>query len=102
MKIAVRSRGCALLLFTFTEDGTFSGRQSVGLLSCDEALAEHQPNVVLCSWMPLGVDWTSSVRACPQVHTLTFKLLRVGRSAAICWKSGKLHFAKDFQLACSL
>ncbi|EIE19020.1 hypothetical protein COCSUDRAFT_67934 [Coccomyxa subellipsoidea C-169] len=42
-------------------------RQFVELLSCEEALRKHRPDVVLCSWMPLGVDWTSSVRACPEV-----------------------------------
>ncbi len=45
-------------------------RDSVEMLPCDEALAEHRPDVVLCSWMPLGVDWTSSMRACPQVSLL--------------------------------
>ncbi|EIE19023.1 hypothetical protein COCSUDRAFT_48980 [Coccomyxa subellipsoidea C-169] len=46
-------------------------RQFVELLSCEEALGKHRPDIVLCSWMPLGVDWTSSLRACPQVifHT---------------------------------
>ncbi|CAL8464710.1 g4245 [Coccomyxa elongata] len=42
-------------------------RDLVEMLPCEEALGKHRPAIVLCSWMPLGVDWTSSMRACPQV-----------------------------------
>ena len=30
-----------------------------------EALARHRPAAILCSWMPLGEDWTPAFRACP-------------------------------------
>lgn len=33
-----------------------------------EALARHRPAFVLCSWMPLGEDWTPAFRACPSVR----------------------------------
>ena len=32
------------------------------------ALAEQLPDVVLCSWMPLGEDWTEAFRACGSVR----------------------------------
>jgi hypothetical protein len=31
------------------------------------ALAAIQPDVVLCSWMPFGMDWTHAMRACASV-----------------------------------
>ena len=40
---------------------------SVAPLACSAALAEHEPAVVLVSWMPAGVDWTAEIRACPSV-----------------------------------
>ena len=33
-----------------------------------EALARYRPAFVLCSWMPLGEDWTPAFRACPSVR----------------------------------
>mmetsp|Transcript_31426 Transcript_31426/g.67567 ORF Transcript_31426/g.67567 Transcript_31426/m.67567 type:complete len:327 (-) Transcript_31426:17-997(-) len=32
-----------------------------------DALAKHKPTVVVCSWMPLGEDWTAVFRACETV-----------------------------------
>lgn len=33
-----------------------------------EAIGEFQPQLVLCSWMPLGHDWTAAIRACSSVR----------------------------------
>jgi hypothetical protein len=33
----------------------------------ERALQKHQPEVVLVSWMPMGVDWTAAIRATPSV-----------------------------------
>ena len=32
-------------------------------LSCEDALSRHEPEIVLCSWMPRGVDHTAAIRA---------------------------------------
>lgn len=37
-------------------------------LSYHEALARYSPRFVLCSWMPLGEDWTPAFRECPSVR----------------------------------
>jgi hypothetical protein len=34
----------------------------------EAALAHYRPAVVVCSWMPLGQDWTPAFRACPSVR----------------------------------
>ena len=44
-------------------------RENVQQLECSAALDAHSPDMVLCSWMPFGVDWTSDMRACPTVRT---------------------------------
>jgi len=36
----------------------------------DETLAKHSPTVVLASWMPSGVDFTTTMRACPSVQEI--------------------------------
>ena len=36
-------------------------------LECSAALDAHSPDIVLCSWMPFGVDWTNALRACRTV-----------------------------------
>jgi len=33
-----------------------------------EAVTEHEPQIVLCAFMPLGMDWTRSFRACESVE----------------------------------
>ena len=37
-------------------------------LECSAALDAHSPDLVLCSWMPFGVDWTGAMRACRSVR----------------------------------
>jgi len=32
------------------------------------ALREHAPHLVVCSWMPMGVDWTATFRSCASVR----------------------------------
>ena len=32
-----------------------------------EALKTYRPHLVLCSWMPMGVDWTRAFRECGSV-----------------------------------
>ena len=43
-------------------------RHEVLLEDCGEALTRHQPHVVLCCWMPLGVDFTQAIRQTPTVQ----------------------------------
>lgn len=40
----------------------------VEALSYRAALRKHEPHVVLCSWMPMGADWTADFRACGSVR----------------------------------
>ena len=37
-------------------------------LTCKQALEQFSPAVVLCSWMPSGVDFTGDMRKCPAVR----------------------------------
>lgn len=46
-------------------DGRF-GR--VEGLDYREALQLYRPHVVLCSWMPMGEDWSAAFRRCPSVR----------------------------------
>lgn len=38
------------------------------VLDVDAALAQCEPHIVLCAFMPLGVDWTAVFRACASVR----------------------------------
>lgn len=38
------------------------------MLGFDAALAAHEPQIVLSSWMPMGRDWTAAVRRTPSVR----------------------------------
>merc|ERR1712129_616218 len=40
----------------------------VELLAAEEAIATFAPAVALCSWMPLGLDWTTALRACSSLR----------------------------------
>jgi hypothetical protein len=40
----------------------------VQLIEYREALKLHQPDIVLCSWMPMGDDWTRELRSHPSVQ----------------------------------
>ena len=60
-----------------TDDGSWlDGRLSwprgvpegVEPLSYSAALARYRPQLVLCSWMPQGEDWTPAFRACTAVR----------------------------------
>ena len=42
-------------------------RDQVMLLPAEEALEQFQPHIVLVSWMPLGMDFTTSIRATASV-----------------------------------
>ena len=50
------------------------------LQTCEHALAEHQPQLVLCCWQPLGVDWTAAMRATPSV----LEYCLVGQADSMC------------------
>jgi hypothetical protein len=41
---------------------------SVEMLSYQDALAKHQPDIVISSWMPSGEDWTETIRQTPTVQ----------------------------------
>ena len=43
-------------------------REHVQRLECSAALEAHSPDMVLCSWMPFGTDWTPAMRACCTVR----------------------------------
>ena len=45
-----------------------TGAFAVERLDAEAALSAHAPRIVLCSWMPSGIDWTRAMRACPSVH----------------------------------
>ena len=51
-------------------------RERVQMMDCQSALTMYQPDVVLCSWMPFGKDWTHDMRACASVsaHGMMFRL----------------------------
>lgn len=40
---------------------------SIELRDYRDALREHAPHIVICSWMPLGRDWTAAFRECTSV-----------------------------------
>jgi hypothetical protein len=41
---------------------------SVECLAVDEALAKYSPHIVVCAFMPLGMDWTRQFRSCSSVR----------------------------------
>jgi hypothetical protein len=41
-----------------------SGILHVDKLDYQTALAKYQPDIVLCAWMPLGIDFTKAIRDC--------------------------------------
>ena len=55
-------------------DGQGGGRHhpaelpAVETLDAESALARHAPRLVLCSWLPSGLDWTQAMRACESVR----------------------------------
>ncbi|HET8628431.1 MAG TPA: hypothetical protein VFL91_13490 [Thermomicrobiales bacterium] len=70
----LRGRGVPIVA---TDDGSWlDGRldwprglaDDVLLFGYEAALARYRPAVVVCSWMPLGEDWTPAFRACPSVR----------------------------------
>lgn len=70
----LRARGVPIVA---TDDGSWlDGRRrwprglpdGVEPLSYEAALARYRPALVLCSWMPLGEDWTPAFRACPSAR----------------------------------
>jgi len=56
-----------------------------------EALEKYQPDVVLCSWMPMGADWTEAMRATPTVE----EYVLIGEKNDGCcghpWKTWGVH-----------
>lgn len=42
--------------------------EDVERLDSEEAVATYEPDLVLCSWMPAGVDWTAACRRCKSVQ----------------------------------
>ena len=40
---------------------------TVELQSYRAALRKYRPHLVIAAWMPMGVDWTEDMRACPSV-----------------------------------
>lgn len=59
--IGVRPLTCA----QFDEGG--GDGTSVVQLDCEASLVRYEPRLVLCSWMPSGVDWSGAFRAASSV-----------------------------------
>eukprot|EP00927_Polykrikos_kofoidii_P077278 TRINITY_DN74236_c0_g1_i1.p1 TRINITY_DN74236_c0_g1~~TRINITY_DN74236_c0_g1_i1.p1 ORF type:complete len:305 (-),score=28.48 TRINITY_DN74236_c0_g1_i1:330-1244(-) len=63
----------------------------VECMSYTDALVVKSPHVVICSWMPLGQDWTPAFRRCPSV----FEYILIGEAdTGVCgsratWFRGK-------------
>ena len=49
---------------------SLAGAQAPDVLRADyrAALQRFQPDIVVCSWMPMGEDWTADFRACDSVQ----------------------------------
>ena len=49
---------------------SLAGAQAPDVLRADyrAALARFRPDIVVCSWMPMGEDWTADFRACESVQ----------------------------------
>ena len=71
LQLALSERGAPVRLFA-TDSGARGLRPlapaSVACRDAASAVAEFVPDVVLCAFMPLGVDWTSAFRACVSVQ----------------------------------
>ena len=46
-----------------------AGGPTVHEMDCAAAVSHFRPNLVLCSWMPCGEDWTPGIRAVPEVES---------------------------------
>jgi hypothetical protein len=58
----------------------------VDQLPCEEALQKYEPQIVVCSWMPRGVDFTAAMRAQRSVS----EYLLIGETETGCCGSDKL------------
>jgi hypothetical protein len=59
------------LKFVASDDGSWRiPRQfsRVDKVDYQAALHKYKPDIVICAWMPLGVDFTRAIRACPSVR----------------------------------
>ena len=54
----------------------------VETLDVDAALAKYQPALVVCAWMPSGVDFTKAIRATPSVRA--YALIGEADDGACC------------------
>ncbi|GBG33448.1 Hypothetical Protein FCC1311_096712 [Hondaea fermentalgiana] len=86
--------------FVATDTGTWSTRhqrgavqelQNVERASYTSALASFSPDIVLCSWMPLGEDWTQAMRETSSVQ----EYILIGETDDGCcghpWKTWGVH-----------
>jgi len=87
-----------------TDTGTWSTRhqkgsvqelQTVERMEYKSALAKFNPSVVLCSWMPLGEDWTDAIRQTSSVQ----EYILIGETDDGCcghpWKTWGVHVHKS-------
>ena len=69
--LADRAGGSTVRLLA-TDSGTRGLRPKAGAKveqhDARNAVAAFEPHIVICSFMPLGQDWTSAFRACAAVH----------------------------------
>jgi len=56
--------------------------------STSSAIQQVRPNIIISSWMPLGVDWTEEFRQCCDVYFL------IG-APHVCGINGKSWVASD-------
>eukprot|EP00754_Rhynchopus_humris_P043058 Rhum_TRINITY_DN2950_c0_g2::Rhum_TRINITY_DN2950_c0_g2_i1::g.8906::m.8906 len=96
-QLARRLRGEGVSVVA-TDADAFEG---VEQLDCASALVRHAPDVVVCSWMPYGCDWTSQFRAAPSVahYVLTGPPGLSGTTAAWCCPADGLWRAEHVEEA---
>ena len=50
------------------KDNLGAGAEAVETLSYGQALTKYQPTVVITAWMPMGVDWSATIRSTSSVQ----------------------------------
>lgn len=68
--LASRLAGVATVVATDDGSSKIQTVCDVGKLSAADALSIYEPVVVVCSWMPSGVDFSQEVRSCSSVQQL--------------------------------
>lgn len=67
LREALQERNHDQVVVVATDASGLGGLAQVQTADFRDALHEHMPDMVLCSWMPLGDDWTAAFRACKSV-----------------------------------